>query len=136
MATVTKKSLEALFQNIDSKLEHPIDIYIIGGASAILGYNIVKQTDDVDLDGSADTYFHELFRKATEETGTDLVLSSKGVFTPPEGYRERMHFTDFPNRKLRIWSYRVGGANAPSSHTTVRTVPYTAVQYKCVKLLN
>ncbi|HEY8269880.1 MAG TPA: DUF6036 family nucleotidyltransferase [Pseudobdellovibrionaceae bacterium] len=103
MATVTKESLETLFRNIDSKLEYTVDIYIIGGASAILGYNIVKQTDDVDLDGTAEPHFQKLFNEASHETGTDLVLSSKGVFTPPDGYRERMHFKDFPRRKLRIW---------------------------------
>lgn len=79
-------------------------MYVIGGAAAVLGYNIVKQTDDVDLDGGVSDNFHKIFDEAAADTGVDVSLSYREVFFPPDGYRERMsHFT-YLKKKLRIWS--------------------------------
>lgn len=104
MATITKEQLEKLFRKVDEKLERSVDLYVIGGAAAILGYNVVKETEDVDLDSGVDGEFHEIFRQAAHETGTDVELSHRGIFTPPEGYRDRMKFLDYPHRKLRVWT--------------------------------
>lgn len=104
MAALTKDSLENLFAKIDSKLDINVDLYIIGGAAAILGYNIVKQTDDVDLDGAVSESFHKIFAEVAADVGVDVNLSSRGVFFPPDGYRERMSHFIYPKKKLRVWS--------------------------------
>jgi hypothetical protein len=103
MGTITKKELSNLFAGIDAKLKKKIDVFIIGGASAILGYNVIKETNDVDLDGSIDSDFEKLFNEEAENLNLDLYLSSKGVFSPPDNYRQRMHFETFPKKKLRVW---------------------------------
>ena len=46
-------------------------------------------------------------------------------------------FLSFPFGNKIIPENRVGGGvSPPSSHTTVRTVPYTAVQYILYKIFN
>ncbi len=103
MGTVSQKELKKLFKNIDAKLTAIIDIYIIGGASAILGYNVIKETNDVDLDGGIDSEFNRIFLAEAKKLKLDLHLSSKGVFSPPENYRARMIEETFPKKKLRVW---------------------------------
>lgn len=103
MGTVTKDELKELFSRVDKRLKKSLDVYIIGGASAILGYNVVKETNDVDVDGSIDSDFQKIFDEEAKALGLDLYLSSKGVFYPPDGYRDRCEFEDFPKKKLRVW---------------------------------
>ena len=103
MGTVTKSQLRNLFSRIDLRLKNKLDVYIIGGISAILGYNVTKETGDVDVDGKIDPEFDRIFAEEAQKLGMDLYLSSKGVFYPPDGYRERCEFEDFPKKKLRIW---------------------------------
>ncbi|MBL7542743.1 MAG: hypothetical protein JNL11_02955 [Bdellovibrionaceae bacterium] len=103
MGTVSQKELKKLFKNIDAKLTSSIDVYIIGGASAILGYNVMKETNDIDIDGGIDSEFNRLFSAEAKKLKLDLYLSSKGVFSPPENYRERMRKKTFPKKKLRVW---------------------------------
>jgi hypothetical protein len=102
MAAITKVDLEKLFSRIDARLKKNIEIYIIGGAAAILGYNVMKETNDVDLDGRIDSEFQKLFDEEVKSLKLVLHLSSSGVFTPPDGYRERTKFEDFPKKKLRV----------------------------------
>ncbi len=103
MGTITQKELKKLFTNIDVRLKSTIDIYIIGGAAAILGYNVIKETNDIDIDGGIDQEFNQLFVAEAKKLKLDLYLSSKGVFSPPENYRQRMIQETFPKKKLRIW---------------------------------
>lgn len=103
MGAVSQNDLKRLFERIDSRLTRKTDLCIIGGASAILGYNIVKETNDVDLDGGVDPELEKLFHEEAKKLGLELSLSAKGVFSPPDGYRERTKFYDFPNRRLRVW---------------------------------
>lgn len=103
MGSLTKKQVEELFKNIDAKLQKQIDLFVIGGVSAVLGYNVTKITDDVDIDGKVDSELDTLFNQEAKKLNLDLYLSSKGVFFPPEDYRSRAHFTDYPKNKLRVW---------------------------------
>lgn len=103
MATVSKVELEKLFRGIDQRLARSVDIYIIGGAAAILGYNVTKETNDIDVDGQIPKELADAFAAETKALGLNLHLSQVGVFSPPEGYRERAKFEDFPKRKLRVW---------------------------------
>jgi hypothetical protein len=103
MGTLSKQELRKLFGNIDAKLKKQVDIYVIGGAAAILGYNVIKETNDVDLDGSIDSEFGKLFAEEAARLKLDLYLSSKGVFSPPHNYRDRMHSESFAKKKLRVW---------------------------------
>lgn len=104
MGSINKKELKELFARIDRRLLKSIDLFVIGGAAAILGYNVVKETNDVDLDGSVDSELNRIFQEEASSLGLDLFLSSRGVFVPPDGYRERMMFHDFPKKKLRVWT--------------------------------
>ena len=103
MGTITKEQLKNLFAAVDQRLKANVDIFIIGGASAILGYNVTKETNDVDVDGRVDPDFRQLFHEEAEKLKLDLYLSSKGIFAPPDHYRERMKFETFSNKKLRVW---------------------------------
>lgn len=103
MGKVTQKDLENLFVRVDEKLSKKIDIYVIGGASAIVGYNVTKFTEDIDLDGSVDEELAKIVREQSQKMGLDLYLSSKGVFYPPDGYRGRMKGKDYPTKKLRVY---------------------------------
>ena len=103
MGSVTKKQLKQLFTQIDRRLSKNINIYIIGGISAIFGYNVMKETNDVDIDGSIDPDFQIIFDEEAKSLNLDLYLASKGVFAPPDGYRGRCAFEDFPRKKLRVW---------------------------------
>jgi hypothetical protein len=103
MGTISKQELSKLFGNIDSKLKKQVDIYVIGGAAAILGYDVVKETNDVDLDGRIDSEFGKLFAAEAARLKLDLYLSSKGIFSPPHNYRERMHSEIFRKKRLRVW---------------------------------
>ncbi len=103
VATVTKEQLKTLFARIDTRLSEDTNIYIIGGAAAILGYNVTKETNDVDIDGVIPQEFEKAFDSEVKALKLDLHLSRVGVFSPPEGYRERAKFEDFPKKKLRVW---------------------------------
>jgi hypothetical protein len=103
MGKVTKKQIKNLFSCIDKRLKKSIDLYIIGGASAILGYDVIKETNDVDIDGHVDPDFNKIFDEEVKTLGLDLYLSSENVFNPPDGYRQRCQFEDFPNNMLRVW---------------------------------
>lgn len=103
MGTVTKEQIKIIFSKVDQRLSKNIDLYIIGGMSAILGYNVVKETNDVDVDGHIDSDFNRIFAEEAKSLNLDLYLSSKGVFHPPDGYKQRCQFEDFPNKKLRVW---------------------------------
>lgn len=103
MGTVTKQQLRDLFERVDQHLKKTVNIYLIGGAAAILGYNVAKETNDIDVDGTIDLDFKKIFDEEVRSLGLDLYLSSKGVFSPPDGYRERYEFEDFPQKRLRVW---------------------------------
>lgn len=103
MEPVKKEDLESLFTKVDAKLKKKVDLFVIGGASAILGYNIQKFTEDVDLDNAIDQQFNSIFEDEAKGMGLDVYLSHKGVFHPPDGYRERMKFLDFPKKNLRVF---------------------------------
>ncbi len=104
MGKLSKGQLKNLFTRIDGRLSKSINIFLIGGASAILGYNTTKETNDVDVDGEIPAEFEKAFTEEAKALNLELHLSSVGVFSPPEGYRERAKFEDFPRKKLRIWS--------------------------------
>lgn len=103
MATVSKQQLRQLFTRVDGLLTQEMNIYLIGGAAAILGYNVTKETNDVDIEGTIPLDFKTAFASEAKALKLDLRLSQVSVFSPPEGYRERAKFEDFPSRKLRIW---------------------------------
>lgn len=103
MGKVSQAQLENLFAQVDSKLKKKIELYIIGGASAILGYNVTKVTNDVDIDGNIDSDLNRIFDEEAKKLGLDLYLSSKGVFFPPDHYRSRAEFKNFPKNNLRVW---------------------------------
>lgn len=103
MGSVTQTQLEELFNRVDSRLNKKIDIYIIGGASAILGYNVTKVTNDVDIDGSIDPDLNKLFEEEAASLKLDIYLSSRGIFCPPDNYRSRCKFKNCPNNNLRVW---------------------------------
>ena len=103
VATVKKEQLKNLFARIDARLSENTSIYIIGGAAAILGYNVTKETSDVDVDGVIPQEFKKAFDSEAKALKLDLHLSRVSVFSPPEGYRERAKFEDFPKKKLRVW---------------------------------
>lgn len=101
MENVTKSQLEELFSRVDARLRTQISLFIIGGASAILGYNVSKVTNDVD--GDIDFELGKIFAEEVEKLNLNLYLSSKGVFFPPDGYRSRSKLKDFRKNKLRVW---------------------------------
>ena len=93
-----------LFSRIDARLKKKINLYIIGGASAILGYNVTKATNDVDIEGVIDEELNKIFSEEAQKLKLDLYLSSRGrVFFPPDGYRSRAKFKDFSKNNLRVW---------------------------------
>jgi hypothetical protein len=104
MGSVTVKQLEELFSRIDARLKKKINLFIIGGASAILGYNVTKATNDVDIEGNIDDELNKIFTEEAEKLKLDLYLSSRGgVFFPPYDYRSRSKFKDFAKNNLRVW---------------------------------
>lgn len=103
MGKITQKDLENLFTQVDKRLLKKAELYIIGGAAAVIGYNVSKFTEDIDLDTSIDEEIALIVSEQAQKMGLDLYLSAKGVFFPPDGYRERMKFKDFPARNLRVY---------------------------------
>lgn len=103
MAAVSREQLKNLFARIEARLSSRINIYIIGGASAILGYDVTKETNDIDVDGAIPPDFEKIFDAEAKALKLNLHLSQVGVFAPPENYRERAKFEDFPRRLLRVW---------------------------------
>lgn len=103
MASLSREQLKQLFTRVDSRLNTNVNLYIIGGASAILGYNVTKETNDIDVDGAVSAELSDIFSSEAKLLHLDVHLSSVGVFFPPERYRERAQFEDFPKRKLRVW---------------------------------
>jgi hypothetical protein len=47
MGTISQNDLKKVFSAVDARLKKKLDVYLIGGASAILGYNVSKETNDV-----------------------------------------------------------------------------------------
>ncbi len=92
MENVTKSQLEELFSRVDARLKKQISLFIIGGASAILGHNVSKVTNDVDVDGDIDVELEKIFSEEVVKLNLNLYLSSKGIFPPPDGYRSRSKF--------------------------------------------
>jgi len=71
MGTISQSDLKKVFAAVDARLQKKIDVYVIGGASAILGYNVIKETNDVDLDGGIDADFNQLFQEEADKRGLD-----------------------------------------------------------------
>ncbi len=104
MGSITVQQLVKLFSRIDARLKKKINLFVIGGASAILGYNVTKATNDVDIEGNIDEELNTIFSEEAAKLKMDLYLSSRGgVFFPPDGYRSRSKFKDFPKNNLRVW---------------------------------
>lgn len=103
MGQVSKEELKKLFSAVDQRLTKNLDLYIIGGASAILGYNVAKETNDVDVDGHIDQELYQVFQEEAAKLKLNLHLANKGVFSPPDHYRQRMKFEIFSKKKLRVW---------------------------------
>jgi hypothetical protein len=103
MGQISKEELKKLFSAVDQRLTKNLDLYIIGGASAILGYNVSKETNDVDVDGHIDQELEQVFHEEAAKLKLDLHLANKGIFSPPDHYRQRMKFQTFPKKRLRVW---------------------------------
>ena len=57
----------------------------------------------LDVDGSIPSDLAKAFDLEAKALGLNLHLSQVGVFSPPEGYRERAKLEEFPKRRLRVW---------------------------------
>lgn len=49
---------------------------MIGGASAILGYNVIKETNDVDLDGEIEAGHAACVFSLNAKDGSGMVVSN------------------------------------------------------------
>jgi hypothetical protein len=89
MREYTGKEIEQFLTKMDSHLQTPIEIILIGGTAAILAYHISDATQDIDTWNNVEG-LKEAYEKAKKDTGFDIPLSRTTVADPPYHFEDRL----------------------------------------------
>jgi hypothetical protein len=101
MTQFSQDDLSRFLESLDSHLEKPKEIILIGGAAASLAYGISKTTSDIDtIDNIAD--IKEAIRLARKDTGLDVPFQEVGIWDAPYNYEDRLKPIKMELQKLRI----------------------------------
>ncbi|HWU44608.1 MAG TPA: DUF6036 family nucleotidyltransferase [Bdellovibrio sp.] len=102
MREYNEEELENFLKKIDSYLEKPAEIIIVGGTAAILAYHISDATQDIDTWNNIDAV-KEAYEKAKKETGYDIPLSRTIVADPPYQFEDRLKlYSPKKFKKLKV----------------------------------
>lgn len=102
MAFVKKDTIEALIQKVSSKMQGHAIIILIGSAASIVGSNTMKNTQDVDTYNTLKKDFVSAWDEACDEIGLKLTIGTSSVFTPPDGFEDRIHTSEISTSKITV----------------------------------
>lgn len=102
MSLVSKETIEELIQKVSGKMHGHATIILIGSAASIVGYDTKKNTHDVDTYNTLKKEFITAWDEACVELGISLSIGSSPVFTPPDGFEDRIHESDISTSKISV----------------------------------
>lgn len=89
MQTFREDELKKFFQTLDGLLDSQEQLFLIGGASVVLGYKSDRLTKDVDAWMSVSAKIQEKWAEAVRKSGINLYLEVASVAQAPYGMEER-----------------------------------------------
>jgi hypothetical protein len=98
-----RDELVAFLRRIDSKLDAPADIVVIGGAAAMLAYGAVGPTKDIDTWHDVPEPVLHAYRRVIAEAGEDVPISKAGVADLPYDAEDRLVEVQIDLEHLRVW---------------------------------
>ena len=101
MKTYSKNEIETFLKAVDSNLNQPFTLVIIGGAAASLAYKATRHTKDIDTVNQV-TSIAEACEKAKQATGLHIPLGPTGVEDGPYNYEDRLINLAFGLKHLTI----------------------------------
>ena len=90
MKRYTIEELTAFLQAVDKHLNRKINLIVIGGTAAALGYKYAGATQDIDTANSVSAELEEALKLARNETGLDIAVSHASVYDPPSDFEDRL----------------------------------------------
>lgn len=102
MAFVKKDTIEELIKKISNKMQGHATIILIGSAASIVGYDTMKNTHDVDTYNTLKKEFISAWDEACVELGVKLNIGTSSVFTPPDGFEDRIHTSEISTSKITV----------------------------------
>jgi hypothetical protein len=86
----TPAELRRFLTAVDSTLERPADVVIIGGAAAAIAYGVTSGTRDIDTWTRVRTELRAAAERAGEATGLAIPLAQSGVADGPHEFESRL----------------------------------------------
>lgn len=87
MKKYSKEEIETTLEKIDCAIDRPVKIVVIGGSAAVLKYDVVEATKDIDyIDDSPS------LEQLLKNTGLtfDIPIEKVNVYDAPWNYQERL----------------------------------------------
>lgn len=96
------KDLARFLSAVDDRLERPFRLELIGGAAAILAFDVRRGTLDIDSTNDV-RRIEKACRSARAATGLDIPLQTVGIYDGPYEYESRLARIRSPRfRKLQV----------------------------------
>lgn len=101
----SRQQLVAFFKILDSLLDRPATITVIGGTAIILGYKINRGTTDIDPWGTVVTDIQKNWNEAVKQSGVDVKLDlAASVAQGPYEFEDRLApIKDLKLKNLKIF---------------------------------
>ena len=103
MEFVSKKIIQTVIHEISKKFKSEVDIFLVGSISAVVGYDLSKQTMDVDSYNQLSLEFKKLWVEVTNQLKMNLSISQTTVFFPPDGFESRYILSNLSTDRIRLY---------------------------------
>lgn len=102
MKRFTKSELSRFLLAIDTHMQQPSTIIVIGGTAALLAYQATRATQDIDTFNPV-TGLQKAYAQAKKVTGLNVPLSQATIADAPYHFEDRLQpFQDLPLQRLTI----------------------------------
>jgi hypothetical protein len=98
-----KTDIQKLLLKVDEGLTTDVDLILIGGAAAIIGYNIPRKTADADSWNKIVSHLRLAWEDAEAQTGISCPLSHAGVADAPDFESRLLLYTEIGLKKLNVF---------------------------------
>lgn len=102
MGQVSKELIANIIRIASTKIEGKASIVLVGSAASIVGYDTQKQTHDVDTYNSLKQDVINAWSEACKELSVTLTLGTTPVFTPPDTFQDRLHYSEISTDKIEV----------------------------------
>jgi hypothetical protein len=102
MRVYTPRELRRFLAAVDRAIEHPVEVVIIGGAAAALGYGVTSGTRDIDTWTRVREDLAVAARRARQAAGLPVPLAQSAVADGPHDFESRLERSLPRLRRLRV----------------------------------